>query len=664
MVAHPLTVHFRNGVIYTPFAPSGVPLTSKVPLARKSARMKNGDWWVAPIPDSAQVISWADAQGVPVQDDVREYADQQWLRELEAMQFSSAASLPAGADPVPITGLTSTLLPLQEVGVYVATHLSTVSFPSMPQTHRGLIVADDTGLGKTIEALSMTRAQGYEAQRAIIICPTSLVANWGREMDVHFAPGTFTPWVATTKTPSPVPDGVDVVLIGWDVLVHWAQTLQEWKPDAVFADEGQYGKSGKERIRKVTSTIPKKGPDGRPIRDAQGNNVMTKVQTDVKDGGSKRATAFIEMGVDVASRGGLVVALTGTPILNRPAELEPLLEYTGVLRCFLSSTAFKERYCGPRTMRSGGGVKTLYIGHSNLIELNRRLTSSGHYLRRTKEILVREGVLQRKFVDGVDVLDKETTPNPWVINAEPDEMEAYFAIQRRLERFFAARARELAQARGVSVEAVQRQMVSEGHQHLKKIAELRVAAAKIKVPHVVAKVREVVASGEKVVIGAHHRSIVDAYADSFTGLKIQGGMTPKKIEQAKAAFNETPVTEHPVLVLSIEAGKTGHTLCKQNLNGVGPSCAFMTLAEQVWTPGDDTQVQDRIWRLGQEREVRIINALLSNSIDYEMYAQRRKKYAVMNSVIDGTQEVASEGRDAGRVVWGLAQAGIMNPTSD
>lgn len=652
-------VQFRKGTILAPDVPGGVPLTFGVPIATKSRIRGNpGEWWTSPVSDAAAVVEWASRNGVPVDDDVARYADQAWTREVDALTLATAATLPFGTTTPPVTGLRSTLLPAQEVAVLASTRCQ-VDLPGKATAHRALIVADDPGLGKTLEALAMVRVTGSEIERVLVICPTSLTANWVVEAEQHFEEGSFTPWIATTKTPSPVPEGVDLVVIGWEILGVWVDELKAWKPDAVVTDEGHYGKAGKSRTRKVTDQ--KKGADGKPIRDEFGN--LTLTETIVREGGSQRADAFLALGSDVAKRNGLVVALTGTPIVNRPIEMEPLIDYAGFLEVFGGSKAFKERYCDPKTINTGGRPKTLYNGATNLLELNRRLATSGHYLRRTKEVLVDAGLLKRKYVDGVYIFDNETRPNPWMLSGTPEQMRSYRKVEGELQEFFADRARELAGRRPLNSSAVQKKVIADGHKHLKKIAQLRHAAAEIKVESIIDKVRSVVASGEKVVIAAHHKSVVDAYAEAFTGLKIQGGMGNKKIEEAKALFNETPTSEHPVLVLSVEAGKTGHTLCKQALNDAGPSCAFMVFAEQVWTPGDEIQAQDRIWRIGQEREVRIINALLVDSIDLVMFGQRLKKRKVVNSVLNAAPEEAfspskAESQGAGLLAWQLAQAGM------
>lgn len=79
-----------------------------------------------------------------------------------------------------IPGLQATLFPYQAQGV-----------AWMHQTIRhtgGLILADEMGLGKTIQIIALLLIQKPENSRpALIICPTSLIANWRKEI-LKFAP--------------------------------------------------------------------------------------------------------------------------------------------------------------------------------------------------------------------------------------------------------------------------------------------------------------------------------------------------------------------------------------------------------------------------------------------------------------------------------------------
>lgn len=703
------TVYFRNGLIrFDSVAGDHVGFTETFPLGRRR-KLKTTMWWEGSTADAVGLVEWADAHQLSVDPQVRQYADQLW--RVESRRVSLATAIRPGSTPVPaVTGLQSSMLETQKV-IVAASPQAWFDPPGQNTIrHRAVLLADDQGLGKTLTALAILRVATNPCHRAVIVCPTSLTQNWVNEVAEHFTEGTFNAWVATGKTPSPIPETVDTVVIGWEILADWAETLIGWAPDAVIADEGHYVKSGKQQMRRVTQpkkvtverpktqevTRTKVDTAGNPVknawgeevtetieepvltkdgvpmmrkvketaRDAQGNIIKETVQKAVS--GSARATAILNIGQAVSANHGLIMPMTGTPIVNRPLELQPLIELSGIEKEFVSDTQFKERFCGPQWKKIRGGKTTKeYKGATNLLELNTRLLTSGVYFRRTKKVLVDQGLLRPKYVDKVYAYDYETKPSPWRINPSPEEQAEYESAKGETTEFFQDIAQRIAaeKSMGVNTVAVQKKVAAEGAKNLKQIAELRQATARLKVPHIINQVQKLIDRGEKVVVVAHHREVVDAYAEAFGGLKIQGDMGAKAIEKSKALFNGTPVDENPVMVLSVEAGKTGHTLCKQTIEGVGPACAYMIFAEQIWTPGDESQAQDRIWRIGQDREVHISNALLRGSIDEQIYGQRLKKRWVFNAVIDSIdQESMDTARDeksgagelARQLVYGLA----------
>lgn len=95
--------------------------------------------------------------------------------------FVSASESAAGfSDAIEIPGLQAKLFPYQAGGV--AWMHETLSHTG------GLILADEMGLGKTIQIISLLLLTPPDKKApALIICPTSLIANWRREI-FRFAP--------------------------------------------------------------------------------------------------------------------------------------------------------------------------------------------------------------------------------------------------------------------------------------------------------------------------------------------------------------------------------------------------------------------------------------------------------------------------------------------
>lgn len=544
---------------------------------------------------------------------VDQLAPNLWMQHASNMARATKRTAP----PQEVTGLTSTLLPTQH-GVVQAMLTAQVLTPH-PTTppRRTLICADEPGLGKTLAALAVLRATANPAHKACIVVPSSLTANWAAEMLTHFELGIFTPHIATGKTPTGIPPEADTLIIGWAVIEHWVNTITKWAPSHLIVDEGHYAKAGRLETEKV-----KRG----------------KKLVNEKIGGAARATAVL----DLAETTPNTLILTGTPAVNRPAEIWPLLEMAGIGHYFGGKEKFLQRHCAPRTFKRGKRTVRIANGATNLAELGQRLASSGHYLRRLKADIG----LPPKIVDGAEYYDRTAQRRPLLVTPQGPAMDEYRAAEKKAKAQFSAL---LSRGEG----AVRK----EGMSNISVITELRQLIAQAKIPAVKAYVDALIAQGNKVVIAAHHRDIVDAYADYYTGLKIQGGMKVQAVEEAKKLFNSTPTSEHPVIVVAVEAGKTGHTLCKQPEYG-HLACSHMVFGEQIYTPGDEAQMQDRIWRVGQNRDVIITNILADGTVDIHLWQKREEKRRVVDAVTDNITPQSTEVSDrsgAGDVALFLAK---------
>jgi len=461
--------------------------------------------------------------------------------------------------------------------------------------NNNMLNADSQGLGKTFVTLTTAIIKG--AKRTVVICPSSLTGNWDAESQMFYTEGTFKVFHAEGRTVSEIPEDANLVIIGWPNLSFWINTINDWKADVIVVDEAHYGKSGK---------------------------------------GSQRGKAFIELGKK--NKKAMKLALTGTPILNRPLELLAILNFFDVQKLFGGNVKFKNRYCGPEIIHTEYGSVTTYNGAENLDELNDILTSSGLYVRRTKKLLMEQGLLKNKYVNGVEFFSYDIKRTPTYLKLTAEEQAEYNSVEREFKEKLELKRRELAREMGLSPnhpKVVNAVTSNKGGDALVLLNEFRRRIGFLKIRAIKEHVNTLVAQGEKVVIFAHHRDVVDAYAEEFSSIKIQGGMGVKKIEEAKRKFNATPIEEHPVLVVSIEAGKTGHTLCLQKKNGVGQNCAYAIFAEEPYVYGDAEQAEDRIYRIGQDREVFIDNLLVANTVDERIYKIRENKRKVFNAIIDG-----------------------------
>ncbi len=172
-------------------------------------------------------------------------------------------------------GLIATLRPYQARGVgWLA---------AMGRLGLGSCLADDMGLGKTIQLLAHLlnrRARTANRRPSLVVCPTSVLGNWIREIE-RFAPSLkVVRYHGATRGDRDAIERADVVLTTYGILVR-DERLADYKWDVVALDEAQSIKNA----------------------DSQRAQVARRLQARHR------------------------VALSGTPIENRLDELWSLFEF-------------------------------------------------------------------------------------------------------------------------------------------------------------------------------------------------------------------------------------------------------------------------------------------------------------------------------------------------
>lgn len=462
--------------------------------------------------------------------------------------------------PVP-DGLT--LLPFQRAGV------------AYMLGRRATLLGDHMGLGKTVQAAGVLNADPT-ARRVLVLCPASLRLNWRRELErwmVRPAPI----YLPTAKT---FPEAADdqIVVVHYDILWRLRDRLREREWDVVIADECHRLKSpGAQRTRAVLGTF-KRGAAGpkEPIP---------------------------------AKRWAL---LSGTPIVNRPIELWPLLRVLDPDGLGQNWHDFVTRYCEGHRGQWGWEVK----GASHLDELQRSLRSTCMIRRLKSEVLADLPRKRRQVIE---------LPDDGAKGAVATERGAWESRQEGLEDL---RARlELAKAtedEGEYREAVD--ALREGEfAAFAEISKLRHATALSKVPVVVEHVSDAVESSGAVVVFAHHKDVVAAIAAEFGPAAVTlTGDTPMEARQAAVdRFQTDPACT--VFIGTIGAAGVGITLTKSS---------HVIFSELSYVPGDVTQAEDRLHRIGQEQSVLVQHLVLEGSIDAEIARTLVRKQEVIDRALD------------------------------
>jgi hypothetical protein len=204
---------------------------------------------------------------------------------IDAIRASRATSAEPIAETAAVLG--GELAPFQWAGVRYALDA------------RRVFLADEQGLGKTVEALATLEAD--DAYPAVVVCPASLKLNWQREA-ARWVPHRS---VAIIEGRVAVPPTAEITILNYEIVAAHREALGRLHPRALVVDESHLCKNPQAKrtqaVRRLAETVE---PDG------------------------------------------LRLALTGTPVLNHADELISQLRVLGRLEDYGSGARFKRQFRG------------------------------------------------------------------------------------------------------------------------------------------------------------------------------------------------------------------------------------------------------------------------------------------------------------------------------
>ena len=424
------------------------------------------------------------------------------------------------------------------------------------------LVSWEMGLGKTMMCL-LWMLLHPECLPAIVVCPASAKWVWQEEAWRWNRWGSV---VLDGRTPrryygdSPP----DLVIINYDVLGGWVKTLRASSPRTIVFDECQM----------LMSSASKR----------------------------TRASRRLARGVDC------VLALSGTPLLNRPIELFPILNILDPER-FPSRFEFAETWCDPRW--TPWGVK--YLGSSNPRGLNRLLLRSCMSRRRKADVL-KDLPPKQRFV----------VPLPLDDHLEYDKARDDFL--RWLEGIDSTRAESAAKAEGLT-----------------RVGYLLRLAARLKLSSVLEWISSWMDGNEgKLVVFAEHKEIIDALSrgSPARSVRIDGGTSIGERERAVHLFQTDPTVR---MLIGSRSASVAITLA--------PAASDVAFAEMWWRPGDHLQAEDRCHRIGARQTVRCWYLVARGTIEERLCRIVQDKQRDVSATLDG------HGRGERLDVWSALVAG-------
>ena len=537
-------VHYDDGElaikIKFPFDLETVKQIKTIPGRRYESTEK---YWDCPL--SIEAIEKLKEFGFEFDDKLKEYYQKFQKNKI------SIDKLPE----IEIPGLKMKLFPFQKQGVVF-----------IEKCNGRVLIADEMGLGKTAQALAWLQLHP-ELRPAVIVVPASLKLNWVKE--IHMWMNDQEKSLILSGMNSNALNNSQILVINYDILPNkqekyinthdkekyreipktgWIDYIVEIKPKVLILDECHYIKNNKAKRTKAVKLLAKGIPH--------------------------------------------ILALSGTPITNRPIEIYnsiKLIDSTIVGNFW----QFAQYYCAAK--HNGFGWD--FTGASHTDELHEKLSST---------IMIR-----RKKQD--------------VLQDLPEKIHSFVPIELENEKEYQNAEINFIEWIKNNVNEVAVERASNAVQ-LTEIETLKQIAVKGKLKGIIDWINDFLESGEKLVIFVIHKFAVDLLMQIYKNkaVKIDGSVSPYNRQRAVDLFQNDKNIK--LFIGNIQAAGVGITL---------NAASNVAIIELPWTPGELNQAEDRCHRIGQKNAVNIYYLLAKNTIEERIAELLDKKRKVLDSVIDG-----------------------------
>lgn len=419
------------------------------------------------------------------------------------------------------------------------------------------LLADEMGLGKTVQVIALMKDRLAAGEKALIVCPASVVPVWVSEFE-KFAPELK----AKRYSGKPLEkEGGE-----WDALVtsfalmrNKINYLKKQEFEYAIIDEAQFIKN----------------PDAKVTRAAM------KLQ-------ARRR-----------------VALTGTPIENKPLDIWPSFQF--LMPGLLGSRRMFEQ----RQQANPGPFKARL-----------RTQIAPFMLRRTKSQVARD--LPEKIVidQHCPVTERQAKEYASICAAGLERLGGDFSEALRGHRFAALSL--LTRLRQASCDP---SLLPWVESELEDSGKLMVLLEKL---------IEVLGTGHKVVIFSQFVRFLDRIRTlitlSFPDLPLfeLTGSTRDREAPVKG-FQSTEDTA--AMLVSLRAGGSGITLSAAD---------YVFVMDPWWNPAVENQAIDRVHRIGQENTVFVYRMIAKGTIEEKIQEMKRDKQEVFESIVKNSSTGADE----------------------
>ncbi|MGP4019904.1 DEAD/DEAH box helicase [Saccharopolyspora sp. 5N708] len=428
----------------------------------------------------------------------------------------------------------------------------------------GAVLADDMGLGKTLQTITLLAARGGAGPQ-LVVCPTSVVDNWERELH------RFAPRLPVVRHHGPRrPTGPDsfapgsVVITTYPLLRVDVALLSEVDWDVVVLDEAQQ----------------------------------------IKNQAGQTAQAAGRLSANAR------VALTGTPVENRLAELWSIMHFAnpGLLGRF---PRFQDRFAVP-------------IERWRDPDATRRLRSvvAPFLLRRLKTEVATDLPRKVESVVACALTDEQAQLYRKAVRDTFDDGLGT-GIGRR--------------GRILKLLTALKQICNHPAQFRGEPGPLSGRSGKL--TRATEMLAEVVAADDRALVftqyrvmgellAAHLAAELDLPAVPF----LHGGVSTSRRQAMVDAFQHDDAAP-PLLIISLKAGGTGLNLTR---------ATHVVHFDRWWNPAVEDQATDRAHRIGQTRRVHVHKLVTHGTLEERIADLLERKRALADSVIGGGEAWLTE----------------------
>lgn len=502
--------------------------------------------------------------------------------------------------------------------------------------NRRTINADEMGLGKTLQAL-MT-CDMLQAQKVLVICPAELISNWEKEA-ARWAPHRLVgPFYRLDKlnrdTQFSIFSNLDqfLVLVNYEIWRHDPTVIDQLiglNFDTVILDEAHNIKNTKtEAFRGARKIVL--AENACPYCSAAPNQVETSNKHYKRVCPKCGWDSMVQLDYDIADRRSVknVFPMTGTPILNRPQELFPILHLI-IPEGFINERVFLDLYC-EQDWETGYWK----FRHGGLDLLSNSLR--GRYIARKAEDVELNLPPQTIKVHELD-FDEELYPDQARVMSQLKRHAAILLKSGKAVTAVAAIALITRQRQANTWPGGIQVVDPETKEILINVGDE--VQESMKVDYAVDLIKKYVEEGGRCVLFSQFKSPLRAIAGRLSGLGITA-----------ATFDgDTPEFMRNRIKIDVDITKTDPSnsryqvvLCNYATGGVGLDFTGMqhTIGlDDPWNPGLAKQAWRRTQRIGQPKETTVDILRIKSTIDTWMARLLEFKEGVVGGFDTMTQDL-------------------------